>query len=48
MKADLKDRDFENIRIKNTSLIGGIFVRCNLSGSEFDNVNISGINLNGA
>ncbi|CAD8194024.1 unnamed protein product [Paramecium pentaurelia] len=48
MKVDLKNQCFENIRIKNASLIGGNFVRCNLSGSEFDNVDISGVNLNGA
>ncbi|CAD8198796.1 unnamed protein product [Paramecium pentaurelia] len=34
--------------MKNTSLIGGNFVSCNLSGSEFDYVDISGLNLNGA
>ncbi|CAD8195753.1 unnamed protein product [Paramecium octaurelia] len=48
MKADLKEQSFENIRIKDTSLIGVNFVRCNLNGSEFDNVDISGMNLNGA
>ncbi|CAD8048613.1 unnamed protein product [Paramecium primaurelia] len=48
LKTDLRNQSFENIRIKNTSLIGGNFARGNLSGSEFDNVNICGINLNGA
>ncbi|CAD8117467.1 unnamed protein product [Paramecium primaurelia] len=48
MKVDLSSQCFENIRIKNTSLIGANLVRCNLSGSEFDNVEISGVNLNGA
>ncbi|CAD8172182.1 unnamed protein product [Paramecium pentaurelia] len=46
--AQLINQSFENIRIENTSLISGNFVRCNLSGSEFDNVDISGVNLNGA
>ncbi|CAD8129532.1 unnamed protein product [Paramecium sonneborni] len=45
---DLKNESFENIKIKNTSLVGINFVRCNLSGSEFENVDISGMNLNGA
>ncbi|CAD8208998.1 unnamed protein product [Paramecium pentaurelia] len=48
MKVDIRNKSFENIRIKNTSLIGGYFVRCNLSGSEFENVDISGVNFNGA
>ncbi|CAD8099421.1 unnamed protein product [Paramecium sonneborni] len=48
MKVDLKNQSFEYIRIRDTSLIGGNFVRCNLSGSEFENVDISLINLNGA
>ncbi|CAD8097742.1 unnamed protein product [Paramecium primaurelia] len=47
MKVDLQKQSFENIRIKNTSLIGANFVRCNFSGSEFNNVDLSGINLNG-
>ncbi|CAD8086600.1 unnamed protein product [Paramecium primaurelia] len=34
MKVDVRNQSFENIRIKNTSLIGGNFVRCNLNGSE--------------
>ncbi|CAD8163656.1 unnamed protein product [Paramecium pentaurelia] len=46
MKVDIRNQSFENIRIKNTSLIGGNFLGCNLSGSEFDNVDISGFNLN--
>ncbi|CAD8092504.1 unnamed protein product [Paramecium primaurelia] len=45
MKVDIRNKSFENIRIKNTSLIGGNFVRCNLSGSEFENVDISGVNF---
>ncbi|CAK72861.1 unnamed protein product (macronuclear) [Paramecium tetraurelia] len=48
MKVDLRDENFENIRIRDTSLVGGNFVRCNFNGSEFDNINISGINLNQA
>ncbi|CAK58103.1 unnamed protein product (macronuclear) [Paramecium tetraurelia] len=48
MKVDLKEQSFENIRIKDTSLIGGNFLRCNLNGSQFDNVDIGGVNLNGA
>ncbi|CAD8214943.1 unnamed protein product [Paramecium octaurelia] len=38
---------FLNIKIHNTSLIGANFVKCNLSGSELENVDISGINLSG-
>ncbi|CAD8104400.1 unnamed protein product [Paramecium primaurelia] len=34
--------------MKNTSLIGGNFVRCNMNGSEFENVDISVVNFNGA
>ncbi|CAD8082017.1 unnamed protein product [Paramecium sonneborni] len=48
INVDLKNQCFENIKIKNTSLIGGNFFRCNLSGSVFENVDISGVNLNGA
>ncbi|CAD8167197.1 unnamed protein product [Paramecium pentaurelia] len=48
MKVDLRNQSFENIRIKDASLIGGNFVRCNLSGSKFDNIDISGLNLSGA
>ncbi|CAK69564.1 unnamed protein product (macronuclear) [Paramecium tetraurelia] len=48
MKVDLKEQCFENIRIKNISLIGANLVRCDLSGSELDNVIISGVNLNQA
>ncbi|CAD8174801.1 unnamed protein product [Paramecium pentaurelia] len=40
--------NFENIKIQNTVLVGVNFVRCNLNGSQFENVDISGINLNGA
>ncbi|CAD8169889.1 unnamed protein product [Paramecium pentaurelia] len=47
IQVDLRNLSFENIRIKNTSLIGGNFVQCNLNGSEFDNVDFSGLNLNG-
>ncbi|CAD8214376.1 unnamed protein product [Paramecium octaurelia] len=46
MKVDLREQSFENIRIRNTSVVGGNFVRCIFNGSEFDNVDISGINLN--
>ena len=42
------DQSFEEIKIRDTSLIGANFVRSNLSGSEFENVDISGMNLNGA
>ncbi|CAD8077216.1 unnamed protein product [Paramecium primaurelia] len=48
MKVELKNQSLDNIRIKNTSLIGGNFVTCNLNGSEFVNVDISVVNLNGA
>ncbi|CAD8129359.1 unnamed protein product [Paramecium sonneborni] len=48
MKVDLTNQLFERIRIENTSLIRGNFVRCNLNESEFNNVDISGMNLNGA
>ncbi|CAD8055015.1 unnamed protein product [Paramecium primaurelia] len=48
IKVDLTNQNLEKIKIKNTSLIGANFVRCNLSGSEFDNVDISGMNLNEA
>ncbi|CAD8196067.1 unnamed protein product [Paramecium octaurelia] len=48
MKTDLRNQNFENIRIKNTSLIGANLVRCDLSGSEFDQVIISGMILNQA
>ncbi|CAD8117753.1 unnamed protein product [Paramecium sonneborni] len=48
MKADLNNQSWEEIRIKDTSLIGGTFVRCNFNGSEFDGVDVSGMNLNGA
>ncbi|CAD8128738.1 unnamed protein product [Paramecium sonneborni] len=43
MKNDLNNQSFEDIRIKNTSLIGANFVRCNFNGSEFENVDISGL-----
>ncbi|CAK90344.1 unnamed protein product (macronuclear) [Paramecium tetraurelia] len=48
MKVDLRKQNFENIRIRDTSIVGGNFVRCNFNGSEFDNVDISGVNLNQA
>ncbi|CAD8138689.1 unnamed protein product [Paramecium octaurelia] len=48
MKAELNTQSFENIKIKNTSLQGANFIRCNFSGSEFDNVCISGINISEA
>ncbi|CAD8167968.1 unnamed protein product [Paramecium octaurelia] len=48
LKVDLTQQNFENIRIKDIPLIGANFARCNLSGSQFRNVNISGINLNEA
>ncbi|CAD8214568.1 unnamed protein product [Paramecium octaurelia] len=48
MKVDLREQSFENIRNRDTSLVGENFVRCNFNGSEFDNVDISGMNLNQA
>ncbi|CAD8117230.1 unnamed protein product [Paramecium primaurelia] len=48
MKVDLRNKNFENIKIQNTSLQEANFFRCILSGSQFNNVNISRINLNGA
>ncbi|CAD8214616.1 unnamed protein product [Paramecium octaurelia] len=46
MKVDFREQSFENIRIQSTSLIGGNFVKCNFNGSNFYNVDISGMNLN--
>ncbi|CAD8172798.1 unnamed protein product [Paramecium octaurelia] len=48
MKIDLKEICVENIRIRNASIIGANLVRCDLSGSEMDNIIISGVNLNQA
>ncbi|CAD8136770.1 unnamed protein product [Paramecium octaurelia] len=48
MKADVREQSFENIKIRDSSLVGGNFVGCNFNESEFDNVDISGINLNQA
>ncbi|CAD8131344.1 unnamed protein product [Paramecium sonneborni] len=48
LKVDLTKHCFEGIRIKKSSLIGGNFAKYNFSGSEFENVDISGVNLNGA
>ena len=48
MKIDLTMQNFSNINIKNTSILGGNFTKCNLSGSKLENVNINGINLSGA
>ncbi|CAD8121076.1 unnamed protein product [Paramecium sonneborni] len=48
MKIDLSNQSFQNIRIRNTSLIGANFAKCDLSCSELENVKINGINLNGA
>ncbi|CAD8159195.1 unnamed protein product [Paramecium pentaurelia] len=48
MKVYLSNKNFENIKIQNTSSVGANFFRSNLSGSEFNNVFISGMNLNGA
>ncbi|CAK86293.1 unnamed protein product, partial (macronuclear) [Paramecium tetraurelia] len=48
IKVDLKGYSFENIRIRNTSLLGANLMRCDLSGSEFENVIVSGMNLNEA
>ncbi|CAD8120171.1 unnamed protein product [Paramecium sonneborni] len=48
MKVDLTNDNFQGIRIKNTSLIGGNFVRCNFSKSKFEDVDLTGVNLNGA
>ncbi|CAD8171768.1 unnamed protein product [Paramecium octaurelia] len=41
LKVNLREQSFENIRIK-------IPLQCNFNGSEFDNVDISGMNLNQA
>ncbi|CAD8133609.1 unnamed protein product [Paramecium octaurelia] len=43
MKADLREQSSENIRTQRY-----LFILCNFSGSEFDNVDISGMNLNHA
>ena len=48
MKVDLTMQNFTNINIKNTSILGGNFAKCNLSGSKLEHVNKNGINLNGA
>ncbi|CAD8136774.1 unnamed protein product [Paramecium octaurelia] len=48
MKVNLREQTLENIRIRDTNLIGGNFAKCNLNGQEFHNVDISGINLNQA
>ncbi|CAK82853.1 unnamed protein product (macronuclear) [Paramecium tetraurelia] len=48
MKVELKTLSFENIKIQNTSLEGANFVKCDLSGSQVDNIIISGMKLNGA
>ncbi|CAK84536.1 unnamed protein product, partial (macronuclear) [Paramecium tetraurelia] len=48
MEVDIKNQNFKGIKIKNTSLIGANFFKCNLSKSEFDTVVINGINLNDA
>ncbi|CAD8164343.1 unnamed protein product [Paramecium octaurelia] len=48
MKVDLREQNFENIKINDTSLIGANFAKCNLSGSQFNNVDISGMIINGA
>ncbi|CAK79896.1 unnamed protein product (macronuclear) [Paramecium tetraurelia] len=47
MKIDLTRQSFRNIKIKNTTLYASNFAFSDLSGSEFENVNIDGINLNG-
>ncbi|CAD8161747.1 unnamed protein product [Paramecium pentaurelia] len=48
LNVDMRNESLNNIRIENTSLIEVNFVRCNLSGSELDNVDISGLNSNRA
>ncbi|CAD8099983.1 unnamed protein product [Paramecium sonneborni] len=48
MKVDLTQQCFQNIRIENTSLIGASFAKSDLSGSQFTNVKINSINLNGS
>ncbi|CAD8183821.1 unnamed protein product [Paramecium pentaurelia] len=48
IKVDLRNKNFENIKIQNTCLVGANFGRCNFSGSQFNIVNTSGINLNEA
>ncbi|CAD8201938.1 unnamed protein product [Paramecium octaurelia] len=37
MKVDLREQSFKNLGIR-VLLVGGNFLRCNFSGSEFDNV----------
>ncbi|CAD8085174.1 unnamed protein product [Paramecium primaurelia] len=48
LKVDMREHNFENIRIRDTSLICANFLRCNFNGSNFDNVDTSGMNLNQA
>ncbi|CAD8098321.1 unnamed protein product [Paramecium primaurelia] len=48
MKVDMKNKNFENIKIQNASLVGDNFCGCNLSKSQLFKLDISGINLNGA
>ncbi|CAD8153657.1 unnamed protein product [Paramecium pentaurelia] len=47
MKVNFNQQSFENVRMKDTSLIGANLFQCTLSGSEFSYVDISGANLNG-
>ncbi|CAK70857.1 unnamed protein product (macronuclear) [Paramecium tetraurelia] len=48
MQIDLTNHNFEKIRIKNTSIVGGNFFQSNLNQSELTDVNINAINLNRA
>ncbi|CAD8209459.1 unnamed protein product [Paramecium pentaurelia] len=48
MKVKLRKICFENIKIKNNSLVGANLVRCNLNESQLENLDISGDNLNEA
>ncbi|CAD8128544.1 unnamed protein product [Paramecium sonneborni] len=47
LKYDLTNHCFQNIQIKNSCLIGRNFASFDLSGSKFENVDISEVNLNG-
>ncbi|CAD8063489.1 unnamed protein product [Paramecium primaurelia] len=38
MKVELRNKYFENFKIENTSLVGANLIKCNASGSQFNNV----------
>ncbi|CAD8118035.1 unnamed protein product [Paramecium primaurelia] len=48
MKVDVRNKNFEKIKIEKTSLEGANVFRSNFCESQFNNFNINGINLNGA